>query len=297
MSNKNFRSAQFGSYPYIGVLINISIALCITGILGTILLYANRYIRYAVEHVEVEIYLQREITPNVRFLLEKELATLACITKDAAGKARFRYVSRQEATAEMQAQTGEDFVTILGESPLPDSYYVQIAEDCYEKGTIDSLKTRIEGLAGVLEVDFQREYISQMQRNFRYAGIFFVVFALVFFVAAVALIDNAIRLALFSQRFLIRSMQLVGASPMFIKKPFLRRALWHGLIGGSVAIAIVWLLMTLLHRWIDGLSDFHSTNGMIMLSFFLLIFGAAISTLSAYIAVSRYLNKPLEELY
>ena len=281
-----------------GVLVNITLALFITGILGLILIYTYQFSIRTKENVEVEVYLRRDVNENQRLSIRKKLSELEFVLKDKKGKPRIRFMSSEEATQMMRQEAGVEFEEFLvGENRLPDAYYINVEESYYQKDKMALLKAQIESIEGIYEVDFKDKYIEEITKNLQTISYIFFAFALVFFIAAIILIDSGVRLALFSQRFLIRSMQLVGATPFFIKKPFLRRAAFHGTLGSVFAYVLVLILAKGFALWIPQLNAFDYMGAILSLGFILVVLGVSINTLSAYIAVSKYLRMRLDDLY
>jgi cell division transport system permease protein len=296
--NRPFSKKRIGSYPYMGVLVNITLALFITGLLGLILIYTYQFSIRTKENVEVEVYLRRDVNENQRLSIQKKLTQLDFVLKTENGKPRIRFMASEEAAEMMRQEAGVEFEEFLvGENRLPDAYYINIEESYYQKDKMALLKEQIESIEGVYEVDFKDKYIEEITKNLQTISYIFFAFAIVFFVAAIILIDSGVRLALFSQRFLIRSMQLVGATPFFIKKPFLRRAFIHGIIGGIIAYVLVLILAKGFAIWIPELNAFDYIGSVLGLGFVILVLGISINTISAYIAVSKYLYMRLDDLY
>ena len=296
--NRPFSKKRIGSYPYIGVLVNSTLALFITGLLGLILIYTYQFSIRTKQNVEVEVYLRRDVNENQRLSIQKKLTQLEFVLKDKDGKPRIRFMSSEEAAKLMRQEAGVEFEEFLvGENRLPDAYYINVEESYYQKDKMALLKTQIESIDGVYEVDFKDKYIEEITKNLQTISYIFSAFAFVFFAAAIILIDSGVRLALFSQRFLIRSMQLVGATPFFIKKPFLRRAFIHGIIGSSVAYVLVLILAKGFVLWIPELNAFDYMGSVALLGLIILVLGICINTISAYIAVSKYLYMRLDDLY
>ncbi len=296
--NRPFSKKRIGSYPYIGVLVNITLALFITGLLGLILIYTYQFSIRTKQNVEVEVYLRRDVNENQRLSIQKKLTQLDFVLKNENGKPRIRFMASEEASEMMRQEAGVEFEQFLvGENRLPDAYYINVEESYYQKDKMALLKREIESIEGVYEVDFKDKYIEEITKNLQTISYIFFAFAIVFFVAAIILIDSGVRLALFSQRFLIRSMQLVGATPFFIKKPFLRRAFTHGIIGSIIAYILVLILAKGFAIWIPELNAFDYMGSVIGLGFVILILGISINTISAYLAISKYLYMRLDDLY
>ncbi|WP_338761244.1 permease-like cell division protein FtsX [Bernardetia sp. ABR2-2B] len=296
--NRPFSKKRIGSYPYMGVLVNITLALFITGLLGLILIYTYQFSIRTKQNVEVEVYLRRDVNENQRLSIQKKLTQLDFVLKNEQGKPRIRFMASEEAAKMMRQEAGVEFEEFLvGENRLPDAYYINVEESYYQKDKMALLKAQIESIEGVYEVDFKDKYIEEITKNLQTISYIFFAFAVIFFIAAIILIDSGVRLALFSQRFLIRSMQLVGATPFFIKKPFLRRALIHGIIGGLIAYVLVLVLAKGFAIWIPELNAFDYMGSILGLGFIILVLGVSINTISAYIAVSKYLYMRLDDLY
>jgi cell division transport system permease protein len=296
--NRPFSKKRIGSYPYMGVLVNITLALFITGLLGLILIYTYQFSIRTKQNVEVEVYLRRDVNENQRLSIQKKLTQFKFVLKNENGKPRIRFMASEEASEMMRQEAGVEFEEFLvGENRLPDAYYINIEESYYQKDKMALLKAEIESIEGVYEVDFKDKYIEEITKNLQTISYIFFAFAVVFFIAAIILIDSGVRLALFSQRFLIRSMQLVGATPFFIKKPFLRRAFIHGIIGGAIAYILVLILAKGFAIWIPELNAFDYMGSVLGLGFIILVLGISINTISAYIAVSKYLYMRLDDLY
>jgi cell division transport system permease protein len=298
-NNLSIKQKKAGSYPYLGMLLNITVALCISGILGLLLIYSSLLNAKIKEDLDVKVYLKSELSEDESRTIFKQLSDLEFI-RLKEGKPSIRFLSKEDAAQIMVSKTGEEFRDLVG-NPLPDTYYLNIKEEYYGvKGLNDDLKliqARIESIDGVREVEFEKDYIDEINENFSKMTYIFLVLAFVFFGASVVLIYSAIRLALFSQRFLIRSMQLVGATELFIQKPFLIRIGIQGLIAGVIASGVVFLLADILNSWIEELSLLQDTSMLVILFVLLLIFGVLVSVLSAYLALNKFLKMSLDELY
>jgi cell division transport system permease protein len=297
MLNRPLAQKRIGSYPYLSVLINISLALTITGILVLLWLYAQAFSTKTQENIEVELYLRRDISPKERLSIQQTLAQKDFIARDAQGKARLRFVSKEEAAQLLTQEVGKDFVQIIGQNPLPDVFYINLKQEYYQKSRFEPVRAELEAIEGVMEVGYKERYVLEIQRNLRIVSLIFVCFAVAYFIAAIVLINNAIRLALFSQRFLIRSMQLVGATADFIKKPFLIRAFWQGLGSAFIATLLVVLLMQVVFVWIADLEVLHQSYYYFCVLLVLLVVGISVNVLSAYWVCGKYLKMSLDDLY
>lgn len=295
--NKPFSQKKMGSFPFLGVLLNITIALSITGFLFLLLSYAGKLTDHFKEQTEVKIFLKREVKEHQKLDIEKALRDFEFVFEEENGNKALRFVSKEDAAKLMIERTGEDFPSLIGENPLPDAFFIRLKDDFHTQELLPDVLEQLRGLSGVMQVVYEEHYLQEITQNFRTLTIIFGTFALIFFAAAIMLIDNALRLALFSQRFLIRSMQLVGATPNFIKQPYLIRAAVQGAAGGLAAGILVIIMSVVLQSRIPELEALESIGTLVGLVFLLIGAGAIVSTGSVYVVTSRYLKMSLDDLY
>ena len=248
------KKKKLGSYPYISVVFSISLALFVIGLFGLLVLHANRLTRIIQENIEIQVYLNRTISENDRIKVQKILANKDYIA-DINGQPQIRFISKEQAAKEFVDKTGENFVQFLGENPLRDAYVIKIKPELYEGKELQKIKLDIERIGGVFEVTYVESLINSINRNIAKISVILVGFAALLVIIVAILINNTIRLALFSQRFLIRSMQLVGATRRFIQKPFLIRSLIHGILGGIFASILLMLILNYANQQIEDLSQ------------------------------------------
>ncbi len=293
------RKKKLGDYPSPMVVSSTTLALLIVGLFGLLLLHANRLAVRVRQSLEVQVYLQPDLTELQRLRVEQALKASPFVGFDeTSGQPAIRFVSREAAARDMIAQTGEDFQQFLGENPLPDAYTLRLTpEAATDSAVLHRAVRTLQRLDGVAEVNYVERLIDSVNHNLRRVSWVLLGFALVLTLVVVVLVNNTVKLALFSQRFLIRTMQLVGASEGFIQGPFLRRALGQGLVSGLLSglflLAIEqWAVLQLPELGIlrDDLRFFGLLVGLVLL-------GGLLGLLSAWRAVRRYLHLSLDELY
>jgi len=290
------KKKKLGSYPFLSVIFSIFITLLVIGIFGFILLNATELKRSIQENVELQVYLKKNISENELAKINKTLSAKEYILiKDQIPQ--IRSISKEEAAKQFITETGEDFVKFLGENPLRDVVVMKIKEDYHQIDSLAMIEREILLQSSVFEVAYEQNLIKSINDNMTLITLFLVGFALILFLAAVILINNTIKLALFSQRFLIRSMQLVGATAGFIQGPFLKRAIWYGFLSGLLACGILFLMITYVNNQIDGLSDLQNTVNMSILFGGIVILGLLVGFGSSYRAVRKYMKLSLDELY
>ncbi|ELR68057.1 Cell division protein FtsX [Fulvivirga imtechensis AK7] len=290
------KKKKLGSYPYTSVIFSITLALFVIGLFGLLLLHTNKLTEVIKENIEIQVYLEKGITNNQRIQIQKTLSS-----KDYAAlkneEVQISFVSKEDAAKEFIEETGEDFTAFLGENPLRDAYILRIAPEFHDAAKLKSIKEEIEKINGVFEVVYVESLVESINENMAKIGIFLLGFAAILLIAVVILINNTIKLALFSQRFLIRSMQLVGAKASFIQKPFLLRASLHGVFAGLLASALLYLLMNFANKKIEDLAALQETDKILILFVSLLVLGALIGFSSTFRAINKYLKLSLDELY
>lgn len=275
----------------VGTVIGITLVLCMLGVQGFILLNARALERYFKEQVRVELFLKRELKEADVMRFRKELD----VQPWSAGTV---LVTPEEAAAQMKLELGEDFLELLGGvSPIDPNIQLSITPAYAHP---DSMRWIVEGLrkdARLHDVAYNAAVIENMDRNFVTLNLGGFVFLALLLVVAIALINNTIRLAVHSQRFLIRTMHLVGATKWFIKRPFLLSGLWQGLIATALAIGGLVGLLWLGKRYVPDLLAFTDAASLAMLFGGVMLIGLLIALLATWIAVGRYLRMDHEALH
>ncbi len=289
-----YRKKKLGSYPFISVVFSITLALFVIGVFGALVIYSKELEHTVRDHVKVQVYLKSQLTAGQIKQIEKAIEAKPFVSKSANA---IQFVSKEEAAKQFIRETGEDFKKFLGENPLRNAYLVKIGEPFHDAAHLRKIKQEVESLPGVFQVYYVENLIDSINKNVTKIGLVLMSLVALLLVTIVLLINNTIRLALFSQRFLIRSMQLVGAKRWFIQKPFLGRALLHGALAGIIASGLLVLVISLATRRIEELALIQNNDRLIVLGVALLVIGMVVALGSTYRAVAKYLNLSLDELY
>ena len=288
------RKKKLGSYPFISVVFSITMALFVLGVFGVLLIFSRELERSVRENLNIQVYLKGTSTEKQRKQIRTDLAS-AYFT--ARKENAIQFISKEEAAEKMIRETGEEFQKFMGNNPLKDAFLVTIAEPYQNQASLEKIKAEIEKMDGVLEAYFVENFIDGVNRNVTKIALILVGIASVLMVVVVLLIHNTLRLALFSQRFLIRSMQLVGATRWFIQKPFLTRAIIHGTLAGLLACALLWANLRFANRHIEEINLLQNNDRILLLMAGLVAGGMLIALLSTWRAVHKYLKLSLDELY
>ncbi|MGB0523400.1 MAG: cell division protein FtsX [Flammeovirgaceae bacterium] len=295
--NSNQRKKRVGSYPYTNVVFSITTALFMIGLFCIFAIGANRLTAKLRNDIEVKVFLLNDLTQEMKDQIRDELTAQSYIDLED-GQARVRYLSKDDAAKQMIQDNGEDFISFLGENPLRDAFIINIASHSYSDTSMAQIKQQIEAnIDGVFEVYYPKEQVEEININIQRIGFVIAIFVIILLITVVILINNSIKLALFSQRFLIRSMQLVGATPFFIKKPFLIRAVFQGALSGFLASSLLVALIWLAIQQYIYLGTILLYQDAVLVFAGLLIVGSLIGFLSAFTSVTRYLKMKLDDLY
>lgn len=287
---------KLGSYPFISVVLSITLALFVIGVFGVLVIYSKELERVVQESVKVQVYLKNHITEAQRLQVEKTLYSKNFLPKVNKDKA-VQFVSKEEAAKQFIKETGEDFQKFLGENPLRDAYLVAIDPAYQENASLIKIKTEIESISGVFQVYYVENVIESVNKNVAKIGFVLIGIASILLITVILLINNTLRLALFSQRFLIRSMQLVGAKKWFIQRPFLFRASLHGLLAGIISSALLIALISYANKRVEDLELIQNNERILILIGSLMLLGMFVAVMSTQRAVSKYLKLSLDELY
>lgn len=275
---------------YISTSISITLVLYMLGLTGAVIIFAHEISVRVRENYSFTIYMADEVPVAEIMRFQKYLDT-----RDAVRSTR--YISSEEASQAYALEIGEDFIEIIGKSPIPDQIELRVKA---EYANLDSLKTLEEDIASreiIADFHYNRGLIDRVNENMKKLGVMLSGFSVILFIIAFALINNTIRLAVFANRFIIRSMQMVGATQRFIRKPFLARGVIQGIISGIASILLLILTFYMINREVENLITLDYLNLLIILFAFVLLLGVIISLIATWFAVRRYLRLKTDLLY
>ena len=289
------RKKKLGGYPAVGVVISTTLALFVVGLFGLLIIYSTQLERQVRQNIRLQVYLKSNITETQRLQIENKILSQAYTNKQKERAVEF--VSKEDAAKKFIAETGEDFTKFIGENPLKDAYLVSIDPSYHTRVQMEAIKKDIEKMKGVFQVFYVEGLIESVNDNVVRIGLILSGVIIILLITVVLLINNTLRLALFSQRFLIRSMQLVGAKNWFIQRPFLFRAAGYGLLSGLVAGIILYALSDYAMKEVTDLALLHDGDQFMVLLSLLLILGIIVAVSSTYFSIQKYLRMSLDQLY
>jgi cell division transport system permease protein len=283
-------SAKKTKTIYISTVFGIAMVLLMIGLLGLLLVDANNLSRYVKENIVLNIFVDEGAHETDVLQLQKQLDANPIVKQT-------QYVSKELAARNLQKDLGEDFVKFLGYNPLSQSLDVYLKADYANNKDIEKFKAELLKNPLVKEVKYQQSLVDQMNQNLTSISLIILVFAAIFVLLSVALINNTIRLAIYSQRFLIKSMQLVGATKGFIRKPFILYGIWHGILGALIAIIILMGTLFLAEKQIPDLVILQNYTEFGIVFLIVIGLGIFISGFSTFLSVNKYLRLKIYNLY
>lgn len=284
------RSASKLRTSGITVVISLSLVLFMLGLMGYVLINARQISNHVKENIGFQILLKDTATSAQIDGLIQEI--------NASKYAKsVELTSKEKAAEQLKADLGEDFITFLGSNPLLAALQIKLNADYAQTDTLQAIERQLIQKPFVKEVVYQKDMIKNFNQNARGVTFFILIFSGALLIIAIALIINTIRLSIYSQRFLIRTMYLVGATKAFISRPFILKGLRQGIIAAIIASALLVGFLALSTRFIPDLLKIQDETLLFMLFASILVGGMIISGLSSFISVMRYLRLKTSDLY
>lgn len=275
---------------YFTTIVSITLVLFMLGLLGLLVLNSKKLSDHVRENIGFSIIMNPDVKEALIMELKKNL--------DASDFVKYtEYITPEEAAKELQEELGEDFIGFLGYNPLLPSIDLRLNADYANIDSLKVIEQRLLENPDIKEVYYQESLVEMINDNVRKIGIFILIFSVLLLVIATALISNTIRLSVYSKRFLIRSMQLVGATKAFIRTPFILTGILHGLVSALFASIALLTIIYFMLKEIPELVTLKDFNLFAILFAFIILAGVLITWLSNRSAVNKYLKARPEDLY
>lgn len=275
---------------YLPSIISISLVLFMLGLFGIILINGNKLSNHLLENFQLTIFLREDASEADIKGVQQQIEANE-YTKKAV------YVSKEQAAKSFSEETGQDFVTFLGFNPLLPSIELFVKSKYANAETIKQIELELRRNKAVQDVVYQSSIIEEIHKNIKTIGSTLMLISLVFLLIAVTLINNTIRLNLYARRFIIKSMQMVGATHWFIIKPFAIKSFLHGLYGGIISCILLSGLLYWTPFWIPEIASLYDNSQFAILFVVVIIAGIIISMVSSMISTNRYLRMKIDDLY
>jgi len=275
---------------YFSVILSIALVLFLLGLLGLLVLNAKKVADHFREQVTLTIFLKNNAKEIERKQLEKSLA-MADYVKSTI------YVSKEQAAESMKAENGEDFMEFLGYNPLQNSIDVHLKADFVTSEHLEDISKEALTKNFVDDVSYDNDLVNLMNNNVKKISLWVLVLSAIFTLIAVLLINSSIRLAVYSKRFTIKTMQMVGATKRFIRRPFIWSSVRLGIIGAILSLLGMSVVLYYINKMFPEL-EFLSTPILIILLFIsIFLLGILITWISTFFATQRFLNLNTDQLY
>jgi len=290
MAKTGKSSIKRGKPSYFMSILGVTLVLFLLGLVGWLVINANKIGDTIRENVEVRAYLRGDMNP-------KDSAALMDYISAKPYVKTIDYVTKEEGKQRYMDEENEDWSRVLDANPLPNGIFFLVKKEYVHVDSLSNIRKDLEQQTYISDVQYPEALVTKMNENLRIASIVLMAVAVIIALVVIFLIDNTIRLAMFSNRFLIKTMQMVGATRWFIAKPMNGRAIINGAISGLIASAGLYLLINVAEKNVPWLKVVHDNRLMFLLFLALIIIGISITLVSTHRSVIKYLKMKLDDLY
>lgn len=275
---------------YLSVIVSIALVLFMLGVLGLLILNTKKVSDYFKEQAAITLYLKDNVSKDQIKKLQNS------IDKESFTK-ETRFTSKEEAAEIYKKENGEDFMNFLGYNPLQNSIDIFVKADFVTPEKMDEIAKKYEKNQFIEDLSYDKPLIDLLTKNVKRISLFILIFSALSTLVVVVLINSSIRLSIYSKRFTIKTMQMVGATKSFIRRPFIWGSIKLGIIGGLIALAALAGLIFYIHK---NFPEFNMINDKVQLAGLfggIFLIGILITWLSTFFATQRFLNLQTDELY
>ena len=277
---------------YFYTIVSVAMVLFLLGFFGILFLQTQQLTKILKERVSILVELQQD-SPQEQIDQLIDQVEKAAYTKSTS----LEFITKDEALSSLQADFGEDFVNLDLPNPLYDVLSFHVKSSFMSSEQLASIRQELKVNPIVKDVYYQAGLVHQIVSNIKKSSWLLLFLSFIFLVIAITLIHNTIRLALYANRFLIKNMELVGATWGFIRKPYIRKSIYHGFISAIIAILLLICLLLLTQTYIPELKNYWYPTSIVSLFMGLILLGILINGFSAYLVVNKYLKMRLDDLY
>jgi len=290
-------SASFEKYQkrkllssYFSVVISISLVLFMVGILGLIVININKVSDVLKEKVTITLFLKNSIKKDSISKLQQKLKRAPYIKS-------VHFITKKQAAKDLVASTGEDFVEFLGYNPLRNAFNIRLKANYVTTGKVDSLATNFKKMAFINDVNYDKPLIRLLTNNINKFSFWILILSTAFTIISVLIINSSIRLSIYAKRFIIKTMQMVGATKGFIRRPFIWQNIKLGILGAIIADSALAISVFYINKNIPFLQLLQNKIALGILFLGIFVLGVIITWLSTFFAAQRFLNLRTNDLY
>ena len=277
---------------YFMSLMSIALVLFLLGIFALLMMHAQKLSNHLKENIGFEVVMNSNANEDNILKLQKELNAMPAVKSTT-------YITKDEAIRRLSEDLGEDFLQWLGneENPLLPSIDVRFNAAYANPDSLNLIQAQLLKNKDIKEIYYHKSLVNLINQNIRRIGLALMIASLVLLIIAITLIRNTIRLSIYSKRFLVRSMQLVGATPAYIRRPFIRSGRAQGFFGALIADAVLALLLYGLMQRLPELTFIQDYKIIIGIFVGIIVLGILLGGLSTRSALRKYLNADVDQLY
>jgi len=275
---------------FITTIVSISLVLFLLGLSGLLILNSKKLSDYVKENIGFSVILKENVKEVDIIRLQKDLDATHYVKST-------KYITKDEAAEDLKKELGEDFVEFLGFNPLLHSIDVKFYADYANTDSIAVIEKELTEYPQIKEVFYQKSLVHLVNENVKKISLVILIFSGILFFISFTLINNTIRLSVYSKRFIINTMQLIGATRSFIRWPFLLRSILHGIIGAFIAIGMLIAIIYFAQKELKEVVSFQDIELVGILFLLVILLGILITWVSTFFAVNKYLRLKTNDLY
>ncbi len=285
------KSSSKRSQPsYFMAILGVSLILIMLGVLGWLVINANKLGQYFKENVEVRVYVRENVSAKDSTALVEYVGSRPYVKSS-------EYVSKSVARQKYLEDGNKDWVGVLQNNPLPASINFKVKSEYAVTDSLQKIQADLAQNIAVSDVQYPQSLVSSLNNMIRKISIILLVVAVVISILVIVLIDNTIKLAMFSNRFLIKTMQMVGATRSFIARPMNMRAILNGALSGIIAVLAIIGIIIFAEKWLPEIRALRDYTLLSVLFLSIILLGVVISFVSTHRSVIKYLKMKLDDLY
>ena len=275
---------------YFSVVLSIFLVLFLLGILGLFVINSKRLSDNFKEEIAMTVFFKTEATDSVIKAFNSELKT-------AKFAKSFEYVSKEKAAENHMKVIGEDFMQFLGVNPLQNSFDIHLKADYVTNEGIAKIENRLRKNDMIADIVYDKQLVTLVNDNIKNISMWILIVSCVFALVSVLLINSSLRLSIYANRFIIKTMQMVGATKSFIRKPFIQRSVYLGLIGSALAVVALIGVLIYIQTTFPSLGILEDKLAIAIVLVGVLVLGVVITWISTFFATQRFLNLRTDDLY
>lgn len=291
MANQNDKISRFRlTTLFVSTVISISLVLFLLTVLGTVMFHAQRVSTYVKENIGFSVMMHQEVKESEVLSYKRTLDSLPFVKST-------EYISKDVAAKDLAKDLGEEFIDFMGYNPLPSSIEVKLNANYTQTDSLNKIEQLIMANPSVKEVFYQKHLVDKVNQNINKIGLIMIIASAFLLLISILLINSTIRLSVYSKRFIIKSMLLVGASSRLIRRPFILKGLYQGVWGGFLAAIYFSVVLWFSHKYIPEIVDLQEIDIYSIIFAIVMGFGIFFSWISTLLSVKKIINMKTDNLY